>query len=319
MSERKYAVIFDTNAYRQFVTGKSYTETLSQTQELIKAELGKDIQAYGSIIVGMEMIGNLAEGEEGFNYKDCLNGIIAMGNHCFDETEQQPRIIPQAYLNIAYSFFNIIPKEIEDRTKNLGGVIRDFKIDHAKALAFHKTKTFNDVKEYIEKEEINFSTQIVDLIEGAKLEILKKHPRIAPKQLRTKLLDYIENGPFEPFIALAIIYAVAATLRLQLPQNEGVKKALSMNVEFPLSVGFYRWISYKIIDDNIDMQSKTSIQKRWNWLWDYHVSFVISNHTLDNREVILITSDSDMTEMLQDFGYSNKVMTLNEYLEFLKK
>lgn len=318
MKEKKFAVVFDTNSYRKFVSGKFRADILYKTADLRKVESKKNIQAYGSVIVGMEMLGNLVEGEDGFNYKDCLNGIIAMANHCFDEAKNEPRIIPQSYLHIARSFFGVTPKEILERVQNLGGVINDFKIDYKKAIEHHKSKsTFEDIKNYIEKEEINFSRQIVDLIDGARQEILNKHPKITLKQLRAKLLDYIENGPYEPFIALAIIYVVAATLNLQLQQDEGVKRAFSMNLEFPLSVGFYRWISYKIVNDNIDMQSKTSKQKRWNWLWDYHVSFVISNSTLDNREVILVTSDSDLTEMLQDFGYKNKVLDISQYLDFV--
>ncbi|MEI7676917.1 MAG: hypothetical protein WCJ03_09070 [Bacteroidales bacterium] len=315
---KKYAVIFDTNAYRQFVTGKSTEETLVLTENLVELESKKDIKAFGSVIVGMEMLGNLSENEDGYNFKDCLNGVIAMGNHCYDETANSPRIVPQAYLHIAKSYFNQVPQEIEERTKNLGDVIFDFKLDHDKALVNHKKKTFPDIKNYIDNEETIFSTQIIDLIEGVKQEIINKYPKIARKQLRAKLLDYIENGPFEPLIALAIIYAVAATLQLQLPQNEGLNKAFSLNTKFPLSVGFFRWISYKIVDGNIDMQSKTSKQKRWNWHWDYHVSFTISNSTLDDREVILVTSDGDMTEMLKDFGYPNRVFTLAEYLDFLK-
>lgn len=319
MSEKNYAVIFDTNSYRQFVLGKSTDEVLSNVEELIQSEEKKHIKAYGSVIVGMELLANLSEGEDGFNYKDCLNGVIAMGNHCFDKTGEGPRIIPQAYLHLTRSFFGIVPPEVEERTQNLGGVINDLKRNYTEALVYHNQKnTFENIKSYIQAEEAQFSTQIVDLIDGARNELKNKHPRIAPKQLRTKLLDYIDNGPFEPFIALAMIYAIAATLGLQIPKNEGINRAFSLNMNFPLSVGFYRWICHKIVDDNIDMQSKSSKEKRWNWLWDYHVSFAMSDGTLDGREVILITSDGDMTEMLADFGYSNRVMTIQEYLEFLK-
>lgn len=321
MTEKKFAVVFDTNSYRKFVSRKSSADILSITAKLREVESKKNIQAYGSVIVGMEMLGNLVEGEDGLNYNDCLNGIIAMANHCFDEAIDKPRIIPQSYLLIANSFFNVTHNEIfeseKNRVENLGGVINDFKSYYEKAIQHHKSKsTFEYIKNYIEGEEIDFSRQIVNLIDGAKQEILNKHPKIASKQLRSKLLDYIENGPYETSIALAIIYVVAATLGIQLSKDEVEKRASSMKSEFPLSVGFFKWISYKIVNDNIDMQSKKSKQKRWNWLWDYHVSFVISNSTLDNREVILVTSDSDLTEMLKDFGYKNKVLDLSQYLSF---
>lgn len=316
----KFAVVFDTNSYRQFVTGKTTSQVLKDVTDLKISEAKKSIQAYGIMVVGMEMLANLSEGEGGFNYKDCLNGVIAMGNHCLDDHLNRPRIIPQPYLHLTHSFFGTVPSEIETRAKNMAGVVDDLRIDVAKAIEHHKKSgTFEQIKEYVNNEEIKFSTDIIDLIDGARQEILRKHPKIAPKQLRTKLLDYIENGPFEPFVALAIIYAVSVTLQLQLPKDESIKRAMSMHLEFPLSVGFYKWICSKIVSDSIDMQSKTSKEKRWNWQWDYQVSFLISPHTLDNREVILVTSDGDMTEMLNDFGFQNKVLTIKEYLEFLNQ
>ena len=131
-------------------------------------------------------------------------------------------------------------------------------------------------------------------------------------------MDFIDKK-FEPFHAIAIIYAASIILQKQLTEKELIEKAFAMNLEFPLSVGFYRWISYKIVYDTIDMQSKASKEKRWNWLWDYQISFLMSEHTIDNREVILVTSDNDVTEMLNEFGYENKVLTISQYLEYLKQ
>jgi hypothetical protein len=67
------------------------------------------------------------------------------------------------------------------------------------------------------------------------------------------------------------------------------------------------------------MQSRTSKVKRWNWHWDYHVSFLVNGHTLANKEVILVTSDGDIIEMLKELGYENKVFTITEYLNYLKQ
>lgn len=318
MSTPKTAVVFDTNSYRNLVLGKPIADILTEIQTIRAKESVKNIAAFGSQVVGMEMLANLAEGPAGFNYADCLNGVIAMAHHCYDDAGSAPRIIPHPYLHITRSFFGTIPPIIEQRSKNLGGVIADFKVNYTTAETHHQsTNTFQDIKNYIDKEETDFSTNITDLIDGARQEILHKHPRIAPKQLRTKLLDYIDNGPFEPFVAMAIVYAVAQTLQMTLPQQDGIKKAFSLNVNFPLSVGFYTWISHKIVADNIDMQSKASKEKRWNWRWDYEVSFLISDHTIDQREIILVTADGDMTEMMHEFGYTNRVMTLPEYLSFL--
>lgn len=318
MRTENIAVVFDTNSYRQLVEGKTTETVLSEITEIKRLETSKNIDAYGVMIVGMEMLSNLVEGEKGFNYKDCVNGVIAMGNHCYDDNQKMPKIIPQPYLHISRAFFNTVPADIELGARNLGGVIHDFKIDYQKAIGYHNgLGTFNNIKTYVDMEETKFSVDIMKLIDGAKQEILKVHPGIAQKQLREKLLTYIQEK-FEPHIALAIVYAIAQTLHIQLTGEEFVKIAFSMNSEFPLSVGFYRWISYKIVSDNIDMQSKTSREKRWNWIWDYQVSFLISHNTIDNKEVVLVTSDNDLVQMLSDFGYQNKVLNITDYLNYLK-
>jgi hypothetical protein len=242
-----------------------------------------------------------------------------MTNHCYDEHEKLPRIIPQPYLHISRAFFDTIPEEIELRAKNVGGVINDFKINRQSAIAHHKAiGTFNNIKNYVEQEETRFAVDIMKLIDdGAKQEIMKLHPKIARKQLREKLLNFIDEK-FEPFNALAIIQGVAQTLNIQLTGEELIRRAFAMNLEFPLSVGFYRWICHKIVYDDIDMQSKTSKEKRWNWIWDYQVSFLMSHNTIDDKEVMLVTSDKDMVKMLSDFGYQNKVLNVTDYLAYLR-
>jgi hypothetical protein len=319
MGSKEIAVVFDTNSYRNFVRGMSSDEVLEVIGDLKRVESKKNICPFGITIVGLEMLANLCEGDLGFNFKDCLNGLIAMSNHCYDEKDNEPRIVSPPYLNLTRSFFNMVPKNYEDGVKNIAGVIHDFKIDYKKALEHHeKTSTFLKIKNYFDKEELQFSTEIIKLIDSAKTEVRTKYPRIDSRQFRIKLLDFFVNGPYEPLIAIAIIYEIALSLQIQLQKIETLDMAKSMHQEFPLSVGFYKWISYKIIEGNIDMQSKTSKEKRWNWLWDYQVTFLINNHTIDNKDVILVTSDKDIIEMLDSFGYKNKVLTLTEYLDYIK-
>jgi hypothetical protein len=320
MKNKETAVVFDTNSYRNFVKGKAPEEVLKATEELKSAEKKKNILAFGITVVGLEMIANITEGENGFNYNDCLNGLISMSNHCYSDVDKEPRIVPPPYLHLTRSFFNTIPEAYENGVKNIGGVIHDFKLDYKKALEHHNNhSTFINVKSYFEKEELQFASEISKLIDSAKEDIRKKYPRIDARQFRTKILDFILNGPYLPLIALAIIIEIAESLQINLPKDELINRAKAMDQEFPLSVGFYKWISYKIVEGNINMQSKTSKEKRWNWLWDYQVTFLINEHKIDNKEVMLITYDKDIIEMLKNFGYKNKVLTLSEYLDYLKK
>ncbi|MBD1207890.1 MAG: hypothetical protein H9535_05655 [Ignavibacteria bacterium] len=319
MADKKFAVLFDTNSYRQFVSGKKTNEALCEIKALKKMENRKNIQAYGVMVVALEMLGNLAEGETGVNYRDCLNGLLAMIEHCSDGHGTPPRYTLQPALHIANSFFGGVPQEIENRAKNLMGIAEDLSRDLQTALKHHQEKgTFNTIRTYIDNEEQVFSTTITDFIEGVKQKVVSEHPRIADRDLRTKLLAYIQTKEFESIIAKGIIVATAQKLNQGLPEQEIDKRALKMMEEFPLSAGFHQWICHKIVHDTIDMQSSTSRKKRWNWLWDYQVAFLVNKHTLDGREVILVTSDGDLIKMLKDCGYNNKVLTITQYIDFVK-
>ena len=321
MADRTFATGFDTNSYRGFVKGKSTNQVLADIAELKKAEAKKNIKAFGIMIVGTEMLGNLVEGVGGPNYNDCLNGVIAMANHCFDETILRPRIIPPPYLHITKSFFGTVPSEYEKNVLSMSGVVHDFKVDYIKAIEEHtKSSTFEDIKNYLASQETTFATDIISFIEGAKLEVKTKNPLVtSPKEIKKLLLDFINNGDYETFLSLAIIKATEVALNVSISNEEISKRAAALRLAFPLSVGFYKWISNEIVDKNIDMQSNKSKKKRWNWLWDYQVSFIMSDNTLDNRETIIVTADKDMTDMLKHFGYQTKVKTLPEYLAFLNE
>ncbi len=319
MSDKKIAVIFDTNSYRNFVRGKNFDEVIELTNKLRKQEKTKDIRPSASVIALIEMIANLAEGKNGFNYNDCLNGIVAMSYHCFDNVEQAPRIIPHAYLLIAKSFFHQLPSQVEENVKNLGGLLNDFKNDKDIAIRhYEKQATFENYKEYIGNLETGFSQQIIALIDGVKSEIKKDSPDISSKHLREKMLNYIDSDLFYNNMSIAILTALSNKMGLSYSQSEFKKMGTFLSENFPFASGFFKWICYEVVDKNIDLNSKTSKEKRWNWIWDYNVSFSVSNSTVQGREVILVTSDKDLKQMLADTGFGARVMELDDYLDFVE-
>ncbi|MNR32048.1 hypothetical protein D3C85_1496040 [compost metagenome] len=86
----------------------------------------------------------------------------------------------------------------------------------------------------------------------------------------------------------------------------------------PLTIGFFKWITTEIVSKNIDMKSKNSRDKRWNWLWDYQLTCLISENKIDGGDVILVTSDSEIQKIISAYNFNNKVMDINEYLSFLQ-
>jgi hypothetical protein len=318
MKNEKYAVVFDTNSYRNLVTDKNATEVENYIQKIKIKETRKNIVGKATTVVGMELLANLAGTEKSLHYEDCLKGLIAMGNHCFDDKSEVLHIIPYPHVHITKNFFDMVLPEIELRAKNMAGVIGDFKYDYVKAAEYHGNgSTCRDLKNYIDEEERHWVNEVNHLIELTRQVVLAQHPD--DKQLHKNLLEYIDSGLFVPRVSMAIIFNVAKSLGIQMNGEEHTSKGYLLTQVFPFSVRFYQWICHRIVEGRIDMQAKKSRGKRWNWRWDYEVSFLINDNPISDRQLLLVTADGDMTRMLKEYGYETRVMDLPAYLAFLDK
>jgi len=318
MNSEKYAVVFDTNSYRNLIRGTSFEDIEASIAELKEKEACKNIMAKATPVVASEMLANLAGPGKSPHYDECLKGLIAMANHCCEEAENTMHIIPLPYLHLAIIFFEISSPHAALITKNMAGVIGDFKIDYVKAVEGHQLKeTFTKFREYIDGEEPRWIREVESFVELSRREALKFDPSIIGKDLRDKMLEFIDSGLFVPRISMAIIFSLAKSLQIRMTGEEHATKGWILPQMFPLSVAFYQWICRRIVIDNIDLRNKKSRQTRWNWRWDYEVSFLMNDHILNGRIVLLVTADKDMTKMLQKYGYGERVMDLDKYLKFL--
>jgi hypothetical protein len=318
MNHERYVVVFDTNSYPNLVLDKPIEEVKGFIAKLKRKEASKNIVAYATPVVGMEMLANLAGPGKGLHYDDCLKGLVAMANHCIDETNNMIHAIPHQLLHIAQNFFGVTVPGVELISKNMALVIADFRDEYVKAAEGHELKgTFTDLKKYVDDEERRWVHEINDYINGVRTEVRKKRPSLGPRQEQIKMLEYIDSGLFVPFVAMKIIFSIGQFLQMPMTGDEHTYKGYMLPRVFPFSVLFYQWICHRIVEDKIDMENKRSRDTRWNWRWDYEVSFLINDHPIANRQLFLVTSDGDMTKMLHQYGYNGRVMDLDKYLGFL--
>lgn len=320
MANEKYAVVFDTNSYRNLITSKHAAEVEQYIEQIKIKEARKNIIGLATTVVGREMLANLAGPVNSLHYEDCLKGLIAMANHCFEEQRDVLHIVPHPYQHIKMNYFGVVPPEIDLITQGMAGVIGDFKYDYVRAAEHHATgNTCRDLKNYVDNEEARWVSEINTIIEQAHLTVLKENPGINDKQVHTKLLEYIDSGLFVPRVSMAIIFGVARSLGIRMDETEHTLKGYYLTQDFPFCVRFYQWVCHRIVEGKIDMQGKKSREKRWNWRWDYEVSFMVNDNPISDRQLLLVTDDGDITSMLQEYGYERRVMNLPAYLAFLDK
>lgn len=316
----QYAVVFDTNSYRNLVLDQPIDGIQTFIAQLKKKEAAKNILPELIPVVGMEMLAHLADPDKELHYDACLKGLIGMANHCSDKEKMTLHLVPHTYIHLAQVFFDIIPSYARLISENMAGVVADFNDEYLKAVEGHRLKdTFNVLKDYIDREESRWIGEVLHCVEVVRAEVLKQQPSIDRKNLRAQMLAFIDSGLFVPTISMAIMYSIAQSLGVRMSGEEHVFKGSMLPQTFPLAVTFYQWICRRIVADDLNLHTKKSRQTRWNWRWDYEVSFLINDHRLKDRKVLLVTSDKDMTNMLGHYGYGERVMDLAAYLKMLEE
>lgn len=330
MNDKKYAVVFDTNTYRDLVKNKSQEQILSSVIGLKEAERSNQILPYGILTVAHEMLAHLTDPHSS-DYMECINGIIAMSNHCFDVEHDDVAIIPPPGMHLINSYFNdSITNEMIMTQKNTQNILENFKVSSKNAFEKYTANgTFQACKEFIESNEEDFVNSTIETIEILKNEVIKEHQKQTysdienkrkksnPNQIKNEILEKINNNEFKLRIATNLIQHISEELKHTESEDETKRKAESLLINFPIAIEFLVWITQIVVKRDIDLLNKSSRKKRWNWLWDYHVAFLISPHTVDNREVLLVTRDGEMTTILKANGFDNRVMNLEKYKEFI--
>ncbi len=315
MINQKTSVFFDTNSYRQIVRNKNKTE-LSEFFNLVHlAEKEKNIEPISTLTVNLELSANLVEEKDGINFKNCLNSLQFLTQHCFDSEKELIRIASFPFFQISAMMFGALPMDFDKESKRISKHFESFKsFDKQPNLS---NKFYEFIKTTLTKYEQSFSNNLVGLVNAANYGMEQIHPKKGKKTRKRILIKYFKSDTYAHNLSLKSLKIVAEQLGIELEEQEFQNRARFLRQELPMSSAFFQWILCEIITKNIDMNSKNSKARRWNWLWDYQISFLISKNTINDGKMILVTSDKEITEILKENGLENNVMDIEQYLNFL--
>lgn len=314
-TSKKISVFFDTNSYRQIVLNKSGEELIEFSKKILALEQKKNIKPITTLTVLLELSANLVEGEKGFNYENCLNSLRFATNHCFDPEKNRIRISSLPFLQISAMLFGALPIDFEKQEKRFSSQFELFKpFDNHPNIS---QDFYEFIKSTLTKQEQEFSNNIIGLINAANYGIEQIHPKMETKIRKRKLIEYFRSDAYAQHLSEQIAKIVSNQLQVKLSDEELQKRAFFLRTELPISSAFFQWILIEIIKKDIDMTSKNSKTRRWNWLWDYQISFLISQSTIEKGEMILVTSDKEMIQILEQNGLGLNVMKIDNYLELI--
>ena len=308
-------IVFDTNAYRKFVSGKQIDQIHDEIDELVAKEKSKGYLAHMSTTVAMEIVSHLKDREEEFSYKSCIKAAQAIYYHCGDEYAF--RLAPLPETQIALEFFGVKNEKSIRTQTTIGQVLYQIAKD--------------PTKENISKYDSEIQ-KVIDFIHGAENCLIESVEEMArsidsnfkdwtlfknDKNSRTKYLNEIKSEKFLLTTSLAMLTAVFFDLENQgivlkkYSKEEIVNQSNDYRQRYaaPLELRRY-WMTQ--LPNHFDMTKKS----RANFIWDEKILHLV-NHTIDGEPILLVTGDDKMHDSAKNVNPEAKIVKLEEYLEML--
>lgn len=311
----KKIIIFDTNAYRNFVAEKCLTQIEEDICVIKKEEQRIGYEAFMSTTVGEELLSHMKDDYESRSFKSCIKAIQAIYWHCGNENEF--RLVPLPETQLAKEFFNVINKKSCHVQQVVGQLL----------YQIAKAPTIDTIKKY--DSEIQ---QVVDYINDAEsslaenIEQLMKNidPAYSDWTLfknddgnRKKWIEFVRSDNFKLQTALAMLVALGYDLEsqgisLQIIEEKMLKKQAEdymFRYAAPLELRKY-WMEKLVGHFDLTKQSRS------NFIWDERILHQ-AGHTINNIPIVIVTSDNAMKECAEKANPNCEIITYDCYIQRL--
>lgn len=311
----KKIIIFDTNAYRNFVDGKSMTEIKKEICEIKAKEQNEGYIAFMGTTVGQELLSHMKDDCESRSFKSCIKAVQAIYWHCGDSNEF--RLVPLPETQLAKEFFNVENKKSLNVQQVVGQVL----------YQIANNPTSDTIKKYDSELQ-----QIIDFINDAEktlagcIEQLMKNIDSSysdwtlfkdDEKNRKKWIEFVRSYNFKLLTALAMLVALCYDLEGQgiaiklVGIDEQKKQAENYISRYAAPFELRKYWMEKLLG-HFDLTK----QSRSNFIWDERILHQ-AGKTINNIPILIVTSDGAMKECAERVNPQNEIITYNDYIQQL--
>lgn len=303
-------VVFDTNAYRRFVGGKTVEEALAEIRSIKDIQNKKEIISLMSATVAEELLCHLFDGGFFFPERDCTKAIRVLYAHCGDTFS-----------------YGMIPYPVVQISKDLFGRPDTISIENQKIIGQICFDLFKNPTEEV----VNKHRQNIMIIknhnaetENAMAEFLRE---LAIQWRLDKRSNEEKSASVRFMTALAFIIETAKRVGINFKESIDIddlmnqfKDVVEMYMrQYPAPLKMRENLVKKLADPNFIPDKP----ERVNQVWDEQILHVASQ-TYGSDPIVLVTGDRAMkvaaeeTASTQVTPFKGNVATLEEYIEWLK-
>lgn len=312
----KEIVIFDSNAYRHFTSGKSFSQIETDIQRILELERDNNLISLINPIVLYELLAHLGDPADNA-FDRCLKAVKALYLHNGDSKEFRTLVDPE--LMLCYSFFLKTIKSREDTITGIGQIAAAISANPTSDTTEKYKDKLEKIREYVYQTEINFATDMLNAIR--ELDPLSTNWQLFandPKR-RGDYISYLRSEAFSLHVGVGVmmrIYLLLVEHDLETfdPAINLIPRAKQYAIQFNASIELYREVYMRLIGSDFNLFDKSRV----NFIWDIHLMLSVGDQKIQTSQVNFVTHDKAILKAAEVTGHKYKILTLAEYLEYIK-
>ncbi len=312
----KEIVIFDSNAYRHFSSGKSFSQIEIETHKVVELEKESGLISLINPIVLYELLSHLADPIDNA-FDRCLKAVKALYLHNGDDKEFRTLVDPE--LMLCFLFFQKIIKSREDTVTAIGQIASAISANPTVATTEKYKDILEKIRDHVYQTEINFATDIQNAIRkidpsSTNWQLFANDPR-----KRKEYIAYLRSDMFSIHVGVGMmlrIYLLLVEHSLEKfdPTINLVPRAKQFATQFNGSIGLYKEVYMRLIGSNYNLFDDSRV----NFIWDIHLMLSVGDQKIQTSQVNFVTHDKAILKAAEVTGHKYKILTLTEYLEYIK-
>ncbi|MBI2284519.1 MAG: hypothetical protein HYU71_12475 [Bacteroidetes bacterium] len=312
----KEIVIFDSNAYRHFTSGKPFSQVETDIKKVLELENDNNLISLINPIVLCELLAHLADPNDSA-YDRCLKAVMALYLHNGDSKEFRTLVDPE--LMLCYSFFGKKIKSREDTVTGIGQIASAFAVNPTVDTTDQYKDKLEKIRDHVYQTEINFATDMQNAIReldpsSTNWQIFANDPK-----KRGDYISYLRSETFPMHVGIGMmmrIYLLLVEHGLEIfdPSINLVPRAKQFAAQFNASIELYREVYMRLIGSDYNLFDNSRV----NFIWDIHLMLSIGDQKIQNSQVNFVTHDKAILKAAEVTGHKYKILTLAEYLEYIR-
>jgi hypothetical protein len=308
-------VVFDTNAYRNLISKKSFDEIDVLINEINEKEKINGISTLFSPIVAQELLAHLSDRNDSA-FDRCLRANKALYLH--NGSRLDCNIFSPFETMLSKQYFNLLPQHRVETYKAILQMSYQFATNPSQDnFELFKPK-LEYIKFLVDSSENEFANALKNFVQKVDPLATDWQPFKNDELKRIKLLEEIRSKKTKIGMATGYAFMIYQLLissghKLQLTEDQGVQFATWIADTYPEPLRLFRNVFENIVNSNYPINEKS----RANFVWDIQLMFGVGKHSIDNEKLYVVTADKAIIQAAVQEGANLSIFSLQDYLAYL--